>query len=197
MDRQRGQVSQELQPASASGSRLPSMNFRTGANIPPVVDRTADVLIPQTAWENWIPHDGPRQLRRPLRDFEREALERRRDELAPAVAPYDRRQGTADWDRVALAVTDMFGGFTSMRQSGAEAAARAEGAMRALQPFPAWAIEKACEEIHRNGVFREGKYDKQWAPSDAEIAAVTREKLRLFGDCYNSAVALLAATVAE
>lgn len=177
--------------------KLPSLNFRTGANVPTIRDTVADVSIPMTSWSPWVPDCGPRQLRRPLRDFERQALERRRDELAHTVEPYDR---DVDGDRVALALTDMFGGYTSMRQNGEEAVARVDGAMRVLEPFPAWAIEKACEDIHRNGVFKkngdeDGRYDRQWAPTDSEIAVIVREKRRLFGDSYYSAVALLDAKV--
>lgn len=173
-------------------SKIPSVNFRTGANVPKVRDSIPDVAIPNAVWENWIPAEGKRRLRRALLPAERGHLERRRDELAHAVAPYQKGHDT---DRVALALSDMFGGYTSMRQNGEEMVARVDGAARAVAPFPAWAIEKACEDIHRNGIWREGAFDRRWAPSDAEIAEVVRAKRRLFGDQYDSAVALLAAEV--
>lgn len=162
-------------------------------NLPEVRDVRADIDIPNSAWCNWIPSDGPRQLRRPLTDEERGVLERRRDELAPAVAPYQEH----DLDRVALALTDMFGGYTSMRQSDDEAVAKLDSVRRVLAPFPAWAIEKACNAIQTNGVWRDGKFDRRWPPNDSEIIAEVRDKLRLYGDQHQRAVALLAATVEE
>lgn len=173
---------------------MPSVNFRTGANVPVVRDFEADVSIPSSAWSRWIPADGPRQLRRALTPAERATLERRRDGLAHAVAPYQRG---VDVDRVALALSDMFGSFSSMRQSGEEAMARVDGATRSLEQFPAWAIEKACADVQINGVWREGRFDRRWPPSDAEVAEVVRGKLRLYGDTHASAVQLLAAKVEE
>lgn len=132
-------------------------------------------------------------MRRALTAAERRDLELRRDELAPYVGPFDGREET----KVALAIADMFGSFPSMRQSGDEASARLDAALRVLAEFPAWAIVKACGKIQLNGVWRDGKYDQQWPPSDAEIALVVREEFRLYGDSHRSAVALLEATVEE
>lgn len=154
-------------------------------------NRTTDLEIPDRVWSRWTPSDGPRQLRRALSAEERAAVERRRDELAPVVAPYAER----DVDRVALALADMFGGFSSMRQTGDEVVARIDGARRVLSPYPAWAIEKACAAIQSRGVFREGKFDRRWPPSDAEVGEVVREELRLYGDAHGRAIALLSATV--
>lgn len=187
------QLSRELQRGSGTALNLPTPNFRAGTNLPMVRNVETDVVIPSKAWSSWIPAAGKRELVRPLTPEERSALERRRDDLVPAVSGYPDRDG----DRVALALADMFGSFPSMRHSGDEVVARIDGARRVMKEFPAWAIEKACEEIQSRGVFRDGKYDKQWPPSDAEIADVVREKKRLYGDSHASAVALLAATVEE
>ena len=135
----------------------------------------------------------PRQLRRALTADERRALEMRRDELAPFVGPFGGREEL----RVIEAVGGMLGSFPSMRQTEAEAADRIGAALRILSEFPAWAIEKACAKIHLNGVWRDGKYDQQWPPSDAEIARVVREEFRLYGDSHRSAVALLEAKVED
>jgi hypothetical protein len=113
-------------------------------------------------------------------------------ELAPAVQPF----GEKDVNRVALALTDMFGGFPSMRQrDDAAVIARIDGARYVLAEFPAWAIEKACALIQANGVWRDGKFDRQWPPSDAEIVQEVRDKFRLYSDQYRSADALLKAEV--
>lgn len=161
-------------------------------NLPAVRDVRADIEIPIAVWDSWIPAAGPRQIRRPLTEEERGVVERRRDELAPAVAPYHQER---DLDQVALAVTDMFGGYTSMRQSDDEAVAKLDSVRRVLAPFPAWAIEKACNAIQTNGVWRDGKFDRQWPPNDSEIVAAVREHLRLYGDQHQNAVALLSAEV--
>lgn len=183
-------VSRELVPGSGKRSlqKTPTL-----ATMPPVANRLTDVDIPLSAWSNWHEDGKARQLRRALTAEERAALEARRDELAPAVAPHADR----DADRVALALTDMFGGFPSMRRDDAGVVARLDGARRMLPGFPAWAIEKACAAIQQNGVWRDGAFDRHWPPSDAEIVAEVRDKLRLYGDQHRSAVALLEATVEE
>jgi hypothetical protein len=159
-----------------------------------VSNRITDVEIPRTAWSSWHEAGKPRQLRRPLTDVEISALESRRIELVPAVQPY----GERDVNRVTLALTDMFGGFPSMRQRDDTAVmARIDGARRVLEEFPAWAIEKACIFIQANGVWRDGAFDRQWPPSDAEIIQEVRQKFRLYSDQHQSAVALLAAVVEE
>jgi hypothetical protein len=144
-------------------------------------------------WSTWTEAGKSRQLRRPLLDAERNMLEARKAELEPWVAPFDRSADT----KVALALSDMFGGFTSMRQSGEEAAARLDAAMRVLSDFPAWAIEKACRSIQANGVWRDGKFERQWPPSDAEIIKEVRDQVRLYMDVYRSAVSLLTAEVED
>lgn len=154
---------------------------------------STDVEIPRTAWSAWCPDVGPRCLRRPLTGPERKALTLRVDELAPAVAPF----GRAEAPHVALALTDMYGGYTSMRQSGEEAEARVDSLLRMLASFPAWAIQKACRDIQSNGVWRDGKFDRRWPPNDAEIVDAVRKETDLYASVYRSAVDLLAAKVEE
>jgi hypothetical protein len=160
-------------------------------NLPKILNRLTDVEIPKLVWSSWKPAVGGRRLVRALTDGERVALEARRNELEPAAAGY----GERDRDRVVLAVADMFGGFTSMRQSDDEAASRLDGVIRLLTPFPAWAIEKACRGIQMNGVFRDGSFDRRWPPNDAEIVDAVRTEARLYADQHRSAVALLSAEV--
>lgn len=96
-----------------------------------------------------------------------------------------------------VAIANMFGGYTSMRQSDDEAVARIESVLRVLADFPAWSIEKTCKSIQMNGVWREGKFDRQWPPNDSEIVDAVRKEVRLYADCHRSAVALLDAKVEE
>jgi hypothetical protein len=160
--------------------------------MPPVVNNHTDAEIPLAVWSAWTETGKPRQLRRPLTPAERGALEARHNELEPVIRPYEER----DVNRVTLALTDMFGGFPSMRQRDDVAImARIDGARRCLKEFPAWAIDKACSYIQANGVWRDGCFDRQWPPSDAEIINEVRQKFRLYGDQYRNAVALLAAGV--
>jgi hypothetical protein len=159
--------------------------------LPKISNQATDIDIPRSAWSSWKEHGKPRQLRRPLTVSERSDLEARRDELAPMMVPVQPSQV----ERVKTALADMFGSIRSMRQTGANAVAILEGAYRALSEFPAGAIEKACVSIQQNGVWRDGKFDREWPPNDAEIVAEVRDKVRLYGDAYRSAVALLEATV--
>ncbi len=135
-----------------------------------------------------------RQLRRPLTGDERAALEIRRNELDHALAPH----GNRDVNRIALALTDMYGGFPSMRvRDDGSLVGRIDSVRRVLAAFPAWAIEKACRDIQINGVWRDGKFDQQWPPSDAEIVVAVRQALQFYGDQHDSAIALLEAKVEE
>jgi hypothetical protein len=160
---------------------------------PPVANRLTDVEIPKSAWSAWREEGKPRQLRRALTSDERQALEVRRDELAPMVAPFMLHES----NHVGIAVADMFGSYRSMRQTGEEAMAVLDATVRVLAEFPRWAIEKACRSIQMNGVWRNGAFDRQWPPNDSELVKEVREKLRLYGDAHRSAVALLEAEVEE
>jgi hypothetical protein len=127
-----------------------------------------------------------------LTDVERQALQIRFNELAPVVAGYD---GPADQTIVVTAIADMLGAYRSMRQVGDSAIAQLESISRALASFPAWAIQKACGSIQQNGVWREGKFDRNWPPSDPEIVDAVRKEVRLYADSHRSAAALLSAEV--
>lgn len=151
-----------------------------------------DVELPRSVLSSWREDGKPRASRRALAADERRALEARRDELLPAVEPH----GSRDVDRVAAAIAGMYGGFPSMRQQGDDAVvSRLDAARRALAPFPAWAIESACSAIQRNGVWRDGKLDRRWPPSDAEIAQQVRQELRLYSDTLRRVVEVLEAQV--
>lgn len=114
-----------------------------------------------------------------------------------AVSPFI----PAENDRVALAVLDMQNGFSSLRGDEEASAARVDSALRLLAEFPAWAIEKACMAIRRDGVYREVRgsmrFDRQWPPTDSELVDAVRRELRLYRDPYDRCVALLTATVEE
>jgi len=170
-----------------------ALAMRTVGHPPKISNRLTDVEIPMAVWSAWRPANGERQIRRPLTDQERAALVARRDELAPAVAPYH----PSELDHVALALLDMYGGFTSMRQGEEDAAARVASIGRLLADYPGWAIKKACIAIRTNGVWREGKFDRRWPPNDSEIIAEVRGHVRMYADQHRNAVALLSATVED
>ena len=159
--------------------------------MPPVTDRAVDVEITRRLWSAWVDAGKPRKLRRSLSADERELIQRRADELSPICAPYR----PSEVDRVTLALIEMLGGFRSVRGDESDAVATADNLRRSLAEFPAWAIEKACSNIRLNGVWRDGRFDRQWPPSDAEIIHATREAFRLYGDPYRNAIALRAAEV--
>lgn len=183
------QMGRPSEPASAK----PSLPSRASTTLPPVTNRATDVDLPRQLWSSWQEDGKPRQLRRALTADERAALEGRRDELAPALEPFADR----DVNRVALAVTDMFDGFPQMRSSEEGAVARVDRVRHLLAGYPAWAIEKACRMIQQRGTWRDGKFDRRWPPSDAELVLEVKEQLRLYGDTHRIVVALLEATVEE
>jgi hypothetical protein len=162
--------------------------------LPPVTVPYPDFSIPRSAWSSWKEAGKPRQLRRPLAPRERGALERRQRELAPAVEPYR----DSERDRVALALLDMYGGYPTMGSRGDPAAAgRVDSAARVLAEFPAWAIERACQKIHVNGVWRDGAFDRRWPPSDSELVEAVRIEARVYTYPYRNVMALLEAAVED
>jgi hypothetical protein len=162
--------------------------------MPPVRNRFTDVEIPQVVWSSWQEMGKRRQLRRALTAEERTALELRRDEIAPVLISCSDRE----MDRITLAISDMFGGFPSMHMRDDESVVgRVDAVRRLLARFPAWAIVKACTKIHMDGVWRNGAFDRQWPPSDAEIVDAVREAMRLYADTHRTMVALLEAEVEE
>lgn len=184
-----------LPVSQRNSARAPSISYHAG-NLPAALNYPVDVGIPYKLWSAWIPNDGsPRELYRPLRESEREALEARRAELAPALEPY----GPADTDRVVTAISAMFGSFRSMRDRGADAVAALDNARRAVAPFPAWAVEIACAVIQNRGYEvedRDGKrQERHWPPSDAEIVKAVEESVRIRAVALASASALLSAKV--
>lgn len=111
--------------------------------------------------------------------------------MAPALAPLRPEQR----DSAALAVLEMFNGYTSMRGTEEEAGARVDAALNLLSDQPLWAIEKACMSIRRRGVWRKGAFDRQWPPSEPELADAVREEAKLYRETHDRCVALLTATV--
>lgn len=167
--------------------------------MPTVVNRETDGAIPSRLFCNWIEAGKARQVRRALTGDERRALEERRDEIAPALWPFNR---DSDGDRVALSLVEMYGGFPSMRGGEDDATGRVDAAMNILAEWPAWAIQKACAAIRRNGVWRRDrngdfKFDRQWPPSEAELVDAVRKEAALYRDTYDRCVALLTATVED
>jgi len=165
---------------------------------PPVANRETDLLIPRSTWSSWIETGRERQLRRALTAEERAKLEARRAELAPWVGPYH----DEELDDVALALVDMYHGFPSFQGQSLEAmAAKTEsvGLLLRREGMPLWAIEKACARIRAKGfVKREGNRtftERHWPPSDAELVEEVRIERKLYGDAYDEAERLLAATV--
>lgn len=158
-------------------------------------DSRTDLEIPRALWSGWIPRHGARAIVRRLTGAH--VLVRRAEELRAALAPYAR---PADDDRVALALSDMFGGFRSMRESGADALGRLDSAMVLLREFPVWAIEQACHRIRLDGYAvadRDGgmRIERHWPPSDPEIVALVRAAVKPYRTAMANAELLLAAPV--
>lgn len=190
----RGLVSRGSQQSSGANA----LAIRRSSPMPAIRNRTTDIDLPRQLWEAWIEPGKPRLLRRPIRDDERSALEGRRDELAPWVCGY----AAEERDQAAEAILMMFSGFRSMAgQSDEQAVATVAGVLQSLQPFPVWAIKRACEEIRSRGYTRKDgdRYvtERHWPPSDADLVEAVEAKVKLLRDQHDSAVALLKAEVAK
>lgn len=149
---------------------------------------------------SWRGTDGSIEITRALTDTERAELVRRAADIAPALEPFDRER-PGDIDRVAAAAADMYGSFPSMRAEGEDAIARVDSLMSSLvrKSLPTWAIEQACRSIHDDGYERrDGKKtwtERQWAPSDSEVASVAKRIAWIRTEAKNNAVALLGAKI--
>lgn len=169
-------------------------------NLPLKFDYMPDTAIPGRVWENFVPAKGRRSLVRALTESERATVERRAALLAPALEPYAR---PAEDDRVAEAVSAMFDSFTSMRQKGAAAVARVDGAMKVLEPLPAWAIEEGCLTIRRYGYEKQDpdtgkvRLEQTWPPGDSEIFAAVDRVAKVRRQALEKARELLAAPAPE
>ena len=165
------------------------------SNLPEEIDREADFVIPARVWSAWAPAEGKRSIVRELTDGERYTLTRRRAELEEAMAPF----GPLDGDRVPQALGRLFGGYPSMRESGAPAVARVHSAMETLRDLPAWAIEEACLDIRRRGyeIVESGRsrFEQHWPPSGAEVHALAARLTARRNKALASARALLTAPV--
>lgn len=173
--------------------RLPSVTRdQLPATCSPI-DLTAGLII-------WRGTDGSVEIARPLKADERKALQARADELGRALEPFDRER-PGDEDRVAGPALDMYGSFPSMRQEGMDAMARVDSLIASLvrHQLPTWAIEEGCRSIQDKGYERtDGKRtwtERQWAPSDSEVARVAAEIVRVRDVARDNALAVLGAKV--
>jgi hypothetical protein len=180
--------------ASAQPARLAMA--RAQQPMPAFFSREADLRIPN---ELWAPKETgrPRCLRRKLMATELAAIEARRAELEPWVAPFF---GGEEQDRVSDAIMGMYDAFPHMASKSEESAIlRTEQLLKHLADFPAWAIEKCLNRIAVRGYTRkEGdKYvqERHWAPSDPEIVAIVEDEIKGFVRAHASAVAILGAEV--
>lgn len=118
-------------------------------------------------------------------------LEARRAEIALVLKPAPPQ----DRDRVMLAVLEMYRSFPSMRGDEMDAAANLDAMATVLEPFPAWAVERACLSIRSDGVMRNGRMDRQWPPSEGELVDVVKSNLALYEGTLRRVAGLLKAEV--
>lgn len=147
----------------AARTSLPavSVSSEKPAQRPALVNRDTDLEIPQRVFGAWTPEGGHRELRRPLTDVERAAVQRRKIELSDGLRAFgDLERGLVDG-----ALSVMLGGFRSMRQMGENAESIVTVLMHVLREFPCWAIGRACDMI----VSGEAALDPTWPPNDAQV----------------------------
>ena len=184
-------------PNSQSNSNAARLaQVRLAGLMPPVMNKTTDLMIPRSAWSAWTEMGKSRCLRRALTVEERSALERRKNELLPWIVGYS----ASEEDDVIIALTKMFSAFPQYAgKSGHGAAAQVKLMIEALQSYPAWAIAKACGKIAREGYVRvdTDQYVREthWPPSAPELIEVVRGCATLYKDQYDSATDLLEAEV--
>jgi hypothetical protein len=165
----------------------PPMLPDSPARQPTVMNRETDVDIPASLWSAWIPSSGPREIRRALDPSERDALQRRADELSSGLMPFL----STERDTVKSAIAAALGGFRSLRQQGADVAATVGVLCYVLRDFPAWAIQEGCRRIASN----EADLDPQWPPNDAQFHLVVGRVVAPYHQTLAIVQALLSAPI--
>jgi hypothetical protein len=140
--------------------------IKSAADLPTVFDREADRVIPDRVLA-WIGSDGVAEIRRPLTDAERAALERRAGDLRRALVSWsnaDRRQLEGE-----LAL--MLGGYASMQRLD-DIAAKGLVAqyLQLTRGRPFWAVVQVCRKI-RTG---DAGIPTQYCPNEAEFNSLLR-----------------------
>jgi hypothetical protein len=191
-----GSDSQNSQRDSKEAKMLAQV--RQAGIAPPIANRETDLVIPRAAWSAWHEANKPRCLRRTLTEDERAALQRRKTELEPWVVGYHDSEKTS----IAIAVSKMFNAFPAyaMKTIGAGVVAQVDSVLQVLEPYPAWAIIRACKKISEQGYVRTdgvGEYSREthWPPSAPELIEQVRMVATLYTDTYKNVVALLEAEV--
>ena len=151
--------------------------------------REVDAELPARLWAHWIPNDGPRAIRRPLRADERVAIAARADAIKVGIV------GFLASERVAVdrELSAMLGGFRSMRQQDDEVAAIVDNLLVVLREFPLWAIAQACLDIARG----QAGLDRRFPPNDSQIYEVVEKIVRPYRKQLAEHQALLIAPVEE
>jgi hypothetical protein len=135
-------------------------------HLPKVFDREADRAIPDRVLA-WIGSDGVAEIRRPLMDAERAALERRANDLRRALVPWS----NADRRQIEGELALMLGGFTTMQRLD-ELAAKGLVAqyLQLTRDRPFWAVVRVCRKIR----IGEAGLPTQYCPNEAEFNSVLR-----------------------
>jgi hypothetical protein len=127
-------------------------------------------------------------LRRELSAPEREALDRRADELRRAVAPAP----ASSRDTLLGAISGMLGAFPTMQRfDPATALAIAANYLWTVREEPHWAIARACDQVRANGAGLNPSY----CPSEPEFAAVVKRCVEAYRRQLRKTKALLRAKV--
>jgi hypothetical protein len=177
-------------PQSCAPTILPT--DRKTDSAPALVDWPADYEIPRRLWSPWKPENGKRSVVRAMGADERAIIERRAAQLGASCGAFSPHEE----DRAIAAISSMLGGFRSLRQDEAEAAAILDGLRRVLAPFPLWAIERGCLLIQSGEAIIDGKrQDRRFPPNDSEIAGVITEIVRPYRRALESAQAFLSAPI--
>lgn len=165
---------------------MPALSATSGIR-PTLLDREADIAIPNRVWSSWAPAFGERSIVRALTSAESTALQRRAHELRCGLVPLQQSQRRA----ADTAISAMFGGFRSMRQQGDDVDGIVGVLLATLRQFPLWAIQEGCRRI----AMREAGLDPRWAPNDTEVHGVVAAIVADYRKALKGAEKLLSAPV--
>jgi hypothetical protein len=161
---------------------------RSTAIKPPLLDHDCDIDLPRKLFSAWIPDNGPREIRRALTAEERSRLELRAAAVRDGLQPYFAEEEHA----VDAEIAAMLNGFRLMaRQQDDDVTATVEIIRCVLQPFPLWAIAKACMTISQ----AQAGLDPRYPPNDSQIYVVVERVVTSYRKTLDTVEALFAAPV--
>lgn len=175
--------------------------YASPASRPAILDREADIEIPNRLWSGWTPKNGKRSIVREFTDEEADIVARRKDALVRGLRPMGDGEplsavSEAEWPSDVLIasakLSAMLGGFRPFRERGEGLKHLVRILLHVLKEFPAWAIVEACDRITNLKV---PDINLDWPPSDTRIFAIVRDVVAPYREQLVKTMALLEAPI--